>query len=197
MWFGGPSCEASDKMCNLPGYLLAGPGCLCEGSGSRISQPRIPAHFAGTRAPHGMERGIQNLERCVLSPLKAQPLVQLLKCEFSKASIFCAAHRTAFLICQHADTFLELFHSLLRNRKLTSFQRGLQVKSTSGKFKSTCKTPQQEPGLSASKSFLSQIGGIRESYIPLAVKFPKTLLPKKHFRLPAAEQFCFWGFRKL
>lgn len=179
MWFGGPSCEASDKTCHLPGYLLAGPGCWCEGSASRISQPRIPAHFAGTRAPHGMERGIQTLERRVLSPLKAQPLVQLLKCEFSKASIFCAAHRTAFLICQHADTFLELFHSLLRNRKLTSFQRGLQVKSASGKFKSTCETPQQEPRLSASKSFLSQIGGIRESYIPFSRQVSKNTSSKE------------------
>lgn len=87
---------------------------------------------------------------------------------------------TAFLICQHSDTFLRLFHSLLRNRELTRFQRGLQEKSVSVKCKSTCKKLLgKERGLSASKSFPHQIGGIRESYFPGAVKsFQKHFFPR-------------------
>lgn len=44
------------------------------------------------------------------------------------------------------------------------------MKPISVKFKSTRKTPKQDPGLSSSKSFLNQVGGISESYFPLAVK---------------------------
>lgn len=67
---GGPAGEASDKMCNLlrgpPGW----PRVLeLKGSGTRIAQG-FQARFAGTQAPHGMERGFQNLAGRGLSPLK-------------------------------------------------------------------------------------------------------------------------------
>lgn len=82
---------------------------MCKRSCPRFLNQELEALFVGTQAPRGMEEGIENLERCLLTSLKAQPLVPLLKSKFSKTNIFVMACRTAVPTCAaHKHCILDL-----------------------------------------------------------------------------------------
>lgn len=94
--------------CEILRHLLFYPVCVCKRSCPGLLHQELEALFVGTQAPRGMEGGIQNLERRLLKSVKAQTLVQRLKCECSKANIFVMACRSAVILRCSRNCILDL-----------------------------------------------------------------------------------------